>query len=277
MAAMTVPRFTLNDGRALPAIGLGTWPMSDAEARTAVAGAIRAGYRLIDTAAKYGNEVGVGQGIAESGVLREEIVLTSKLRGSDQGYEEALRAFEQTRHDLGVDYVDLYLVHWPLPRLDKYVDSWRALVKLREDGLVRSIGVSNFTAEHLDRITAETGVTPAVNQIEMHPAFPQSELRDANAQRGVLTQSYQPLARGRLLQEPAIKEAAGFHGVTPAQVVLRWHHQLGVLPIPKSADPLRQKENFDIFRFNLREWEMERISSLASRRLGGDPETHEEF
>ncbi|MFH5823583.1 aldo/keto reductase [Georgenia sp. AZ-5] len=274
---MTVPRLTLNDGRSLPAIGLGTYPMDDDEATVAVAEAIRIGYRLIDTAAKYGNEVGVGRGVAESGVPREEIQVASKVRGSDQGYDETLRAFEKTRADLGLEYLDLYLIHWPLPRLDRYVESWKALVRLREDGLVRSIGVSNFTPDHLDRVTAETGVTPAVNQIEMHPVFPQEALRGANAERGVLTQSYTPLGRGRLLDAPAVVEAAGFHGVTPAQVVLRWHHQLGVLPIPKSSDPARQRENFDIFRFNLREWEIERISALAGSRYGGDPDTHEEF
>lgn len=273
----TVPQWTLNDGNTLPAIGLGTWRMDDAGARTAVAEAIRSGYRLIDTAAKYDNEVGVGQGIAESGVPREEIRLTSKVRGDDQGYEQTLRAFEKTRRDLGVEYLDLYLVHWPLPRLDSYVETFKAMLKLQADGLVRSVGVSNFTVEHLDRVTAETGATPAVNQIEMHPAFPQAALRAEHAARGILTQSYQPLGRGRLLDAPAVTEAARFHGVTPAQVMLRWHHQLGALPVPKSADPDRQRENLDIFRFNLREWELERISALESSRYGGDPESHEEF
>ncbi len=277
MAAMTVPRFTLNDGYALPAIGLGTYPMSDEEATTAVAEGIRTGYRLIDTAASYGNEVGVGRGIAESGVLREEIIVTSKLRGRDQGYEDTLRALETTRRNLGVDYVNLYLIHWPLPRLDKYVESWKAMIKLREDGLVRSIGVSNFTAEHLDRIIGETGVAPSVNQIELHPAFPQDDMRRVNTERGIVTQSWRPLGKGRLLDAPAVVDAAGYHGVTPAQVVLRWHHQLGTVPIPKSADPQRQKQNFEIFRFTLREWEMERISAMRSGRLGGDPDTHEEF
>ncbi|MHB1065694.1 MAG: aldo/keto reductase [Georgenia sp.] len=273
----SVPQWTLNDGHNLPAIGLGTWRMDDAGARTAVADAIRTGYRLIDTAATYENEVGVGQGIADSGVPREEIVVTSKVRGDDQGYESTLRAFESTRRDLGLEYLDLYLIHWPLPRLDTFVETFRALVKLRVDGLVRSIGVSNFTAEHLDRLIAETGVTPAVNQIEMHPAFPQSALRADHAARNVLTQSYQPLGRGRLLDAPAVAEAARFHGVTPAQVILRWHHQLGALPIPKSADPARRGENLDIFRFNLRAWELDRISALESSRYGADPESHEEF
>ncbi|KAE8764234.1 aldo/keto reductase [Georgenia thermotolerans] len=274
---MTVPRFTLNDGYALPAIGLGTWAMSDDEAATAVAEGIRTGYRLIDTAASYGNEAGVGRGIAESGVLREELIVTSKLRGRDQGYEETLRAFETTRRDLGVEYVNLYLIHWPLPRQDKYVETWKAMIKLREDGLVRSIGVSNFTAEHLDRIIGETGVAPSVNQIELHPGFPQDEMRRVDAERGIVTQSWRPLGKGRLLDAPAVVEAAGFHGVSPAQVILRWLHQLGTVPIPKSADPQRQKENFDIFRFNLRQPEMERISAMAGGRLGGDPDTHEEF
>ncbi|WP_344382093.1 aldo/keto reductase [Georgenia ruanii] len=199
------------------------------------------------------------------------------MRGRDQGYEETLRAFETTRRDLGVEYVNLYLIHWPLPRQDTYVETWRAMIKLREDGLVRSIGVSNFTAEHLDRIIGETGVAPSVNQIELHPGFPQDEMRRVDAERGIVTQSWRPLGKGRLLDAPAVVEAAGFHGVTPAQVILRWLHQLGTVPIPKSSDPRRQQENFDIFRFNLREPEMERISAMAGGRLGGDPDTHEEF
>ncbi|WP_341358187.1 aldo/keto reductase [Georgenia sp. M64] len=273
----TVPLLTLNDGHRLPAIGLGTYPMTDEVAATAVASALRMGYRLVDTAAKYGNEVGVGRGIADSGVPREEVLLTSKLRGQDQGYDETLRAFDASRRDLGVDYLDLYLIHWPLPRVDKFVDTWRALIRLREEGLVRSIGVSNFTVDHLDRLITETGVTPAVNQIELHPAFPQEQMRAAHAERGIITQSWSPLGRARLLDAPAIVEAAGHHGVTPAQAVLRWHHQLGAVPIPKSADPERQRENLDIFRFALHEPELDRISALARSRYGGDPDVHEEF
>ena len=272
-----IPTLALNDGNRIPAIGLGTWPM-DEEAPEAVRTALEMGYRLIDTAAKYENEEAVGRGIAEAGVPREQIVVTTKLRGSEQGYEEALRAFETSRKKLGLDYVDLYLIHWPLPRLDKYVDSWRALVKLREDGVVRSIGVSNFTAAHLDRIIAETDVAPAVNQIELHPYFTQADMRAADAERTVLTQSWSPLARSAsLLTEPALEQIAGRHGVEAAQVVLRWHVQLGVLPIPKSASPDRQSLNLDVFGFELSESEMAQISGLERGRQSHDPDTHEEF
>ncbi|HLS73871.1 MAG TPA: aldo/keto reductase [Actinomycetaceae bacterium] len=274
---MTTPSFELNDGHRIPMIGLGTWPMNE-EAPAAVRTALEMGYRLIDTAAKYENEEAVGQGIAESGIPREQIVVTTKLRGSDHGYEEALRAFETSRRKLGLDYIDLYLIHWPLPRLDKYVDSWRALVKLRDDGVVRSIGVSNFTAAHLDRIIAETDVAPAVNQVELHPYFPQAQLRAADAERTVLTQSWSPLARSAaLLTEPVLEQIAERHGVEVAQVVLRWHVQLGALPIPKSASPDRQRLNLDIFHFELSDSEMNQISSLERGRQSHDPDTHEEF
>ncbi len=272
-----IPTLALNDGNRIPAIGLGTWPMNE-EAPAAVRAALEAGYRLIDTAARYENEEAVGRGIAESGVPREQVFVTTKLRGQDQGYESTLRAFETSRRKLGLDYVDLYLIHWPLPRVDRYVDSWRAMVKLREEGVVRSIGVSNFTAAHLDRVVAETDVVPAVNQIELHPYFTQPELRAANAERTVLTQSWSPLARSsRLLTEPAVEQVAGRHGVEASQVVLRWHVQLGAVPIPKSASPHRQRVNLDVFGFELSESEMKQISALERGRQGGDPDTHEEF
>lgn len=277
MCAMTTPSFELNDGHRIPMIGLGTWPMNE-EAPAAVRTALEMGYRLIDTAAKYENEEAVGQGIAESGIPREQVVVTTKLRGNDHGYEEALRAFETSRKKLGLDYIDLYLIHWPLPRLDKYVDSWRALVKLRDDGAVRSIGVSNFTAAHLDRIIAETDVAPAVNQIELHPYFPQAQMRAADTERTVLTQSWSPLARSAaMLTEPVLEQIAERHGVEVAQVVLRWHVQLGALPIPKSASPDRQRLNLDIFHFELSESEMSQISALERGRQSHDPDTHEEF
>jgi 2,5-diketo-D-gluconate reductase A len=272
------PRYELNDGTRLPAIGFGTSPMDDAESETAVREALRIGYRLVDTAARYVNEAGVGRGIRTSGVPRSEVLVTSKLRGDDQGYDSALRAFEETRARLGVDYVDLYLIHWPLPRIDRYVDSWRAMIKLRADGLVRSIGVSNFTAAHLDRLIAETGVAPSVNQIELHPYFPQAQMRAADAERGVLTQAWRPLGkRTDLLEAPPVAAAAARLGRTPAQVVLRWHVQLGVVPVPKSATPARMAENLDVFGFALTESEVDAISGLARGRLAGDPDTHEEF
>ncbi|MCQ9184408.1 aldo/keto reductase [Streptomyces sp. IBSBF 2953] len=273
-----IPQHSLNDGTKLPALGLGTWPMDDTEAEEAVAGALGLGFRLVDTATAYRNETGVGRGVARAGVPREEIVLTTKLPGRHHGYEETLASFEESRRRLGVDYVDLYLIHWPLPRVDRFVDSWRAMIKLREDGLVRSVGVSNFTAGHLDRLEKETGVLPSVNQIELHPLFPQEELRAFHDAKGVRTESWSPLGRGSaILQDPAVVSVAEALGVTPGQVVLRWHLQLGAVPIPKSSSPQRQRANLDVFGFELGPAQMAAIAHRAHRRLGGDPEVHEEF
>lgn len=272
------PVHTLNDRHTMPAVGLGTWPLDDAAAESAVANALGAGYRLVDTALNYGNETGTGRGIARSDVPREDVFVTTKVPGRHHGYEETLASFDESRRNLGLEYVDLYLIHWPLPRVDKYVDTWRALIKLREDGLVRSIGVSNFTAAHIDRLEKETGVLPAVNQIEMHPLLPQDELRAVHASKGIATESWSPLTRGRhVLDDPAVVAAAEAHGVTPGQAVLRWHTQLGAVPIPKSADPGRQRENIDLFGFELTEEELAAIGSRPQRRFGGDPEKHEEF
>ncbi|MYW04599.1 aldo/keto reductase [Streptomyces sp. SID3343] len=272
------PSVPLHDGRVLPALGLGTYPLADHEAREAVRGAIGIGYRLIDTAANYGNEIGVGRGIADAGVPREEIVLTTKLPGRDHGYEETLASFEESRERLGVEYVDLYLIHWPNPRVGKYVDSWRAMIKLRDEGRIRSIGVSNFTDDHLDQLERETGEMPVVNQIELHPFFPQARMRAADRDRRVVTQSWSPLGRAKdVFDQPEIATAAEAHDVTPAQVVLRWHHQLGVVAIPKSASPERQRSNAAIFGFELTEAEMDAIDGLERGRMGGDPEEHEEF
>src|SRR4051812_44970857 len=235
--------------------------MDDAEAERAVVTALESGYRLLDTATNYRNETGVGRGVAGGAVPREEIVVTTKLPGRHHGYEETLASFEESRARLGVDQVDLYLIHWPLPRVDKYVDSWKAMVRLREEGLVRSIGVSNFTAEHIERLEKETGVLPAVNQIELHPFFPQDELRAFHADKGVLTESWSPLGRGtELLEDPAVVSVAEAHGVMPGQVVLRWHVQLGALPIPKSSDPERQRQNLDVFGFELSADQMDAIA-----------------
>ncbi|MGX1679552.1 aldo/keto reductase [Streptomyces althioticus] len=274
----SIPQHTLNDGTVIPALGLGTWPMDDAEAERAVTTALEAGYRLIDTAANYRNETGVGRAVAGAGFPREEIVVTTKLPGRHHGYEETLASFEESRARLGLEYVDLYLIHWPLPRVDRYVDSWRAMIKLREDGLVRSIGVSNFTPAHIGRLEKETGVLPSVNQVELHPFFPQDELRAHHADKGVLIESWSPLGRGsQLLDDLAVAAVADAHGVTPAQAVLRWHLQLGALPVPKSSDPGRQRANLDVFGFELDEAQMRTISDRAHRRIGGDPEVHEEF
>ncbi|GAA1435431.1 aldo/keto reductase [Streptomyces thermospinosisporus] len=274
----SVPTHTLNDGTTIPALGLGTWPLDDDEAERAVTSALELGYRLVDTAANYRNETGVGRAVARAGVPREEIVVTTKLPGRHHGYEQTLASFEESRRRLGLDYVDLYLIHWPLPRVGKYVDSWKAMIKLREDGLIRSIGVSNFTPAHIERLEKETGVLPSVNQIELHPYFPQEELRAYHREKGILTESWSPLGQGStLLDDPAVAAVAEAHGVTPAQAVLRWHIQLGALPIPKSADPDRQRANLDVFGFELDEAQIRTLSDHAHRRLGGDPEVHEEF
>ncbi|WP_328483889.1 aldo/keto reductase [Streptomyces sp. NBC_00377] len=273
-----IAEHTLNDGTRLPAVGLGTWPMDDAEAERAVAEALRLGYRLVDTATNYRNESGVGRGVARAGVAREEIVVTTKLPGRHHGYEETLASFEESRLRLGLDHVDLYLIHWPLPRVDKFVDSWRAMIKLREEGVVRSIGVSNFTAAHIERLEKETGVLPSVNQIELHPLLPQDELRAFHEAKGVRTESWSPLGRGSaLLDDPAVVSVARSLGVTPGQVVLRWHLQLGAVPIPKSSSPERQRANLDVFGFELGPEQLAAITQRPHRRLGGDPEVHEEF
>ncbi|SES43601.1 Aldo/keto reductase [Streptomyces sp. yr375] len=275
---ISIPEHTLNDGTRFPALGLGTWPMDDTEAEEAVAGALALGYRLLDTATNYRNESGVGRGVARSGVAREEIVVTTKLPGRHHGYEETLASFEESRRRLGLEYVDLYLIHWPLPRVGRFVDSWRAMIKLREEGLIRSIGVSNFTAEHIERLERETGVLPSVNQIELHPLLPQAELRAFHEARGVRTESWSPLGRGSaLLDDPAVVSVSEALGVTPGQVVLRWHVQLGAVPIPKSSSPERQRANLDVFGFELGPAQMAVIAERAQQRLGGDPEVHEEF
>ncbi|MGV9500855.1 aldo/keto reductase [Streptomyces sp. NPDC003642] len=275
---ISIPTHTLNDGTTLPALGLGTWPLGDDEAQQAVLTALEAGYRLIDTATNYRNETGVGRAVAAGVVPREEIVVTTKLPGRHHGYAETLASFEESRARLGLEYVDLYLIHWPLPRVDRYVDSWKAMIKLREDGLVRSIGVSNFTAAHIERLEKETGVLPSVNQIELHPFLPQEELRAFHAGKGIVTESWSPLGRGTpLLEDPAVTRVAEAHGVSAGQVVLRWHTQLGAVPIPKSASPERQRANLDVFGFELSDEEMTAIADRERRRVGGDPEVHEEF
>lgn len=275
---MSIPEYTLNDGTTIPVVGLGTWPMDDAQAERAVRDALERGYRLVDTAVNYRNETGVGRGVASSGVPREEVLVTTKLPGRDHGYEETLASFEESRRRLGLEYVDLYLIHWPNPRVGRYVDSWRAMVRLREEGLVRSIGVSNFTEEHLGRLEKETGVLPSVNQVELHPLFPQEELRAFHAEKGIVTESWSPLGQdGRLLSDPAIVGVAQALGVTPAQVILRWHVQLGAVAIPKSADADRQRTNLDVFGFQLRDTQMTAVSERVHQRLGGDPDGHEEF
>ncbi|HEY4269944.1 MAG TPA: aldo/keto reductase [Galbitalea sp.] len=272
-----IPTHTLNDGHVLPAIGLGTYALRGDAGIASIVSALDAGYRLLDTALNYTNEREVGDAVRASSVDRGEILVTTKLPGRHHGYDETLASFEESRKNLGLDYVDLYLIHWPLPRVNKFIDSWRAMIRLREEGAVRSIGVSNFTPEQITRLLAETGVAPAVNQVELHPKFGQHDLLAFDAAHGVVTESWSPLGNG-LAKDPVIAEIARAHDLTRSQVVLRWHVQLGSIPIPKSSDPRRQRENIDVFAFELSDAEMRSIASLESGRLwGADPDTHEEF
>lgn len=277
----TVPTHALNDGRTIPALGFGTYPLRDDEAVTAVASAIEAGYRLIDTAVNYDNEEAVGRGLRASGVPREELFVTSKLPGRHHAYDDAIASTEESLARLGLDYLDLHLIHWPNPSVGKYGEAWRALVELRERGLVRSIGVSNFTRTHLERVIDETGVTPAVNQVELHPYFPQVEMRAAHEELGIRTEGWSPLGKRQApYAEPVVAAAAERLGVTPAQVILRWHVQLGSIAIPKSGTPSRQRENLDVFSFELTDDEVAAIAALGrpdGRLFGGDPDTHEEM
>jgi 2,5-diketo-D-gluconate reductase A len=275
-----VPTVTLNNGVTMPQLGLGTAGPGDEETRRRVREALSLGYRLIDTAARYGNEVGVGQGIADSGVPREEVFVGTKLRGSDQGYESTRKALEASLSRLGLDYVDLYLIHWPLPRLDQYAESWRAMAEMLAEGKIRAIGVSNFLPEHLDRLAATSEVVPAVNQIELHPWLAQREQRADDERRGIVTQSWSPLAKaGDVLNEPVFASIGGRYGKTPAQVILRWHVQQGLVPIPKSGNADRLRQNLEVFDFELTDEDLARIATLDSSRRGSglDPRTHEEF
>ena len=276
-----VPRVTLNDGNSLPAIGFGTYPLRGDEAVTAICSALEIGYRLIDTAVNYGNEADVGRAVRQSGLSRDDIQITSKLPGRHHAYDDAVRSVEESLERLQVDYLDLHLIHWPNPSVGKYLQAWQALIDLRERGLIRSIGVSNFTQAHLGRIIDETGVVPAVNQIELHPRFPQQHMRAVDTDLGIITQAWSPMGKARApLDEPAVLDAAQRLGVAPGQVILRWHIQIGSLPIPKSADPQRQRENFDVFDFALTDSEVSAISALAEtdgRLFGGDPDVHEEM
>lgn len=263
----------MNDGRTIPQVGLGVYKVPDADAADTVQVALEAGYRHVDTAALYENERGVGQGIVRAGLPREEIFVTTKVWNDRQGYDETLRAFDESLGKLGLDYLDLYLIHWPVPSQDLYVDTYRALEKLQADGLTRSIGVSNFHAHHIDRLRAETTVPPVLNQVELHPWLAQSAIRRYHSAHGILTEAWAPLARGRAAGDPTIDSIARKYGKSAAQVGIRWHLELGNVVIPKSVTPQRIRDNFDVFDFTLDGDDMARIASLdASERTGRDPD-----
>lgn len=258
------PHITLNDGNTIPRVGLGVWRLSDKDAPKLVSEAIDAGYRHIDTAQAYQNEEGVGQGLKQASARRRDIWVTSKLQSRLQGYDSTLRAFDQTMAKLQLDQLDLFLVHWPAPARDQYVETWKAFVELQQQGRIRSIGVSNFLPEHLDRIIGETGVVPAINQIELHPRFQQGSSRDWHRQHGIVTESYSPLGgKGTaLLEEPIITAIARRLGKSPAQVIIRWHLQLDLVVLPKSSRLERAIENIDVWDFELTEEDMSAIAGL---------------
>ena len=274
-AAAAIPTVTLNDENTIPVIGLGVAELSDSETERAVSTALEAGYRLIDTASAYGNEEAVGRAIASSGVPREELFVTTKLATEDQGFGASQDALAASLERLGLEYVDLYLIHWPAGDAGKYVDSWGGLMKSREDGFTKSIGVSNFHAEDLSNVIDLSYFTPAVNQIELHPLLNQAELRAVNAEYGIVTEAYGPLGVGKLLDNPTIATIAQAHGKTPAQVLIRWSIQLGNVVIPRSSNPERIKSNLDVFDFELTDDEMATLNGLDDgTRFRPNPDTY---
>ena len=267
------PRLPLADGSSIPQLGYGLYKVPAADAARLCLDAIDAGYRHLDTAAFYGNEREVGEAVRASGLARDELFVTSKVWKDDNGYDSALRAFDESMRRFALDRLDLFLIHWPVPSTDRYVDTWRALIRLRDEGRVRSIGVSNFHPHHIERLVAETGETPVVNQVELHPWLPQAALREFGAARGIRTEAWSPLARGRVLGTPLLDDLAAKHGRSPAQVVLRWHVQLGNIVIPKASRPERIRENLDVFGFELDADDLSAIASLDSgERTGRDPD-----
>jgi 2,5-diketo-D-gluconate reductase A len=270
-----VPSVALNDENTMPVLGLGVAELSDAETERAVSAALEIGYRLIDTAAVYGNEEAVGRAIAASGIPRAELFVTTKLANADQGFTTTQEACKVSLERLGLEYVDLYLIHWPAAQLGKYVDSWGGLIQSRAQGLTRSIGVCNFTEEHLSTVIELSFVTPAVNQIELHPLLNQAELRAVNAQHNIVTEAYSPLGIGRLLENPTVTSIAAEYSRTPAQVLIRWSVQLGNVVIPRSANPERIASNFDVFDFELAAEHMDALNGLHDgTRLREDPLTY---
>ncbi len=271
-----VPTITLNDGNSIPQLGLGVWQVDPAITARVVSDGIKAGYRSIDTAEGYNNEEGVGQAIREAGVPRSELFITSKLRNGGHARDLALKSFDETMRKLGIEQLDLFLIHWPVPSQGKYLEAWQALVDLKNQGRIRSIGVSNFNQDHLERIIGETGVTPAVNQIELHPMFQQRDKRAFHKAHNIVIESWSPLGSGRALDNAAIAEVARKHGKSIAQVIIRWHLQQGLIVIPKSTHKERIEENFAVFDFELDADDMARINQLDNPkggRIGADPAT----
>lgn len=278
-----VPTKKLNDGLDIPAIGLGTYSLNGYKGAESIKQGIEAGYRLIDSAFNYENEGAVGKAVRESSVPRDQLRVCSKLPGRHHAYDKALVTIEESLLRTGLDYFDLYIIHWPNPKVDKYVEAWQAMIEAQKRGYVRSIGVSNFLPEHLERIIAETGVAPVLNQVELHPYFEQTEQRAANDKHNIITESWSPLGRGRgegVLEDAGVQEIADAHGKTPTQVVLRWHTQLGAVPIPKAGSLEHQQENLNIFDFELTNEQMSTISAFSkdNKRLWDqDPAEYEEF
>ncbi len=277
----SVPNIVLNDGHSLPAIGLGTYLVRGGQGVDQILSAIEDGYRLIDTSTNYDSEGAVGEAIRRSGIPRSEFIVTSKLPGKYHHYQDAMMMIQESIFRMGIDYLDLYLIHWPLPKRDHYVEAWKALVDAQKLGLIRSIGVSNFLPEHLDRIINESGVTPAVNQIEVHPYWVQEDMLAANKSRGIVSEAWSPLGRGSAaLKEDIIKNLADKYGKNTGQIILRWHTQRGIIPLPKASSLIHQRSNIDIFDFSLTSSEIEQINALNrsdGRVDGQDPNTYEEF
>ncbi|MHB8243156.1 MAG: aldo/keto reductase [Solirubrobacteraceae bacterium] len=269
-----IPNIALRGGSQIPQLGFGVFQVPPKETEVVVAQALSTGYRHLDTAAAYRNEAPVGQAIRASGLDRGEVFVTTKCFNDDHGHEQARRAFHASLERLEMDYVDLYLIHWPVPAHDRYVETWKAFIELRDEGLIRAIGVSNFQPAHLERLIAETGETPAINQIELHPYFQQQGLRHEHEELGIVTEAWSPLAQGEVLEDPVIVEIAEAHSRTAGQVVIRWHLQLGNVVIPKSVTPERIEQNFAVFDFELSDEQMQAMAGLdAGRRTGPDPET----
>ncbi|MEO8883487.1 MAG: aldo/keto reductase [Devosia sp.] len=269
------PRLKLNDGKTIPQLGFGVWQVPPEVTRSVVEEAIKTGYISIDTAEGYQNERGVGEAIKAGGVPRDQLFITSKLRNGGHAYDDALRSFDKTMQELQFEVLDLFLIHWPVPKQDKYVEAWKALIKLQKDGRIRSIGTSNFNVDHLERIIGETGVTPVINQIELHPSFQQRALRDFHKQHDIKTESWSPLGQGQEIKNPVIAEIAKKHGKTPAQTIIRWHLDEGQIVIPKSVTPSRIRENFGVFDFTLDADDKTKIAALddSRSRMGADPAT----